>query len=150
MTAAICLKCGQSKSDFDVICPHCGHRPFGDGLLMAWLVSSHHLSPAQLEAAAQRIRSGKDLNPSEALLETARQALGRAASQDPGLPTAQRLALLLTSVIFTPWPGLVLWFWWRKERPKTAKQSLWLSLPAGLLWFAVVLSPRHFGLGLGL
>ncbi len=42
---------------------------------MAWLLSHHHLSPAELDAAARRIRAGERLSPPPELLARARTGL---------------------------------------------------------------------------
>lgn len=138
MSRAICLRCGAEKGTSASICPACGHRPEGDGLLVAWLLSDAHVDDAALDAIATRIRAGEPLRPSEPMLERARRALGRHAAQDPGLPASTRLALLATSIVLTPAVGLVCWASWRDRRPRSATQALWLSLPAGLLAFAAV------------
>jgi hypothetical protein len=141
---AVCVRCGGFRADYRLICPHCGHRPDGEGLLIAWLLSSEHLNDHQLEEAAERVRSGESLRPSERMLERARRALGTHISSDPGLTARQRLGLLVTSLLLTPLVGWVLWFWWRGSRPRAAIQALGLSLPATAIFTALVLWLRFW------
>jgi len=136
---AVCVRCGGFRGDFHEVCPHCGHRAEGEGLLVAWLLSIEHLDATRLEAAADRIRAGEITRPSDRMLERARKALGTHFSSDPGLTPGQRLGLLLTGLFLTPLPGWVLWAWWRVERPRAALQALGLSLPVSALWFAGIL-----------
>jgi hypothetical protein len=138
MARAVCLRCGADKGAFDQICPSCGHRPEGEGLLVAWLLSDQSLTGPQLDDAAARIRSGTSIRPTERMLARARAALGRDEARDPGLTRPQRLALLATSLLLTPAVGLVTWAWWRTERPRTAAQALWLSAPAGVAFLVLV------------
>ena len=128
--AAICQRCGGTRSSYDQICPACGHRPRGDGLLVAWLLSSRHLDPESLEQVAARIGAGESIRPSARQLDRARRALGQDLSTDPGLTVGQRLGVLLTSLVLTPLVGWTGWLWWRESRPRAAKQALALSLPA--------------------
>ena len=136
---AVCVRCGGFRANYRLICPHCGHRADGEGLLIAWLLSSEHLGDEQLEQAAERVRGGESIRPSERMLERARRALGTHFSSDPGLDTGQRIALLFTSLLLTPLVGWVLWFWWRRSRPRAAIQALGLSLPATAIFTALVL-----------
>ena len=140
--SAICLRCGGGKTDYRSVCPSCGHRPEGEGLLIAWLLSDESLNAHGLKVSAERIRNGEAIRPSEKQLDKARKALGNDFSSDPGLSTKQRVALLFTSLLLTPLPGWVLWFWWRSERPRAALQSLGLSLPATALYAVGVLWVR--------
>ena len=135
---AICVRCGARRRGYDQICPSCGHQALGDGLLVAWLLSSNNLSEADLETAASRVQSGESIRPSARQLKQARIALGRDFSSDPGLTTRQRLALLATSLLLTPLVGWTLWLWWRQQRPRAALQALGLSLPASVLFFGLV------------
>lgn len=134
---AVCVRCGGFRADFHHVCPHCGHRPEGEGLLVAWLLSREHLPEDGLEAASQRVQRKKSIHPSERMLTRARKALGTAFDSDPGLTTWQRVALLATSLLLTPLVGWVVWFWWRRDRPRAAMQALGLSLPATAIFFAV-------------
>jgi hypothetical protein len=129
---AVCLRCGHAKADAPAICPGCGHRPADDGLLVAWLLSADNLAPDDLLEAGRRIAEGERLRPSQAALRRAARALGRSARDDAGLSRAQRLGLLALSTLITPWVGLAFaWTWW-DLRPRSARQALWVTLPAGL------------------
>jgi hypothetical protein len=132
---AVCIRCGADKSAFDRICPACGQRPEGEGLLVAWLLSDAHLDQDRLERAAVRVRRGEPLRPSDKQLALARKALDT-SPPDTGMPAAHRRLLLATSLLLTPLVGLTLWAWWRERRPRSASEALWLSLPAGLLMIA--------------
>ncbi len=138
MSRAVCLRCGSDKSSSGGVCPSCGHRPAGEGLLVAWLLSEDHLPAEKLERAAARIRRGESIRPSDDMLDRARVALGRHASADPGMPRRQRMALLATSLVLTPAVGWMLWWWWAEERPRSATQALWLSAPASVFFTALV------------
>lgn len=135
---AICLRCGGPKAAYDAICPACGHVPEGEGLLVAWLLSDAHLDAAGLDAAAARVRSGEGIRPSDKLLDRARRALGRHATQDPGLTGGQRAALFATSLALTPLVGLTAAWWWREARPRAAAQALAMSLPVSVALFGAV------------
>ena len=139
MSRSVCLRCAAERTRYDQVCPSCGHTPTGDGLLVAWLLSSQHLSDAELEAAAAHIRDNKPLRPSNRQLDIARRALGTHYDSDPGLTRRQKAALLATSLLLTPLPGWVLWASWRGQRPRAAWQALALSAPATLLFTAAVL-----------
>lgn len=137
---AVCVRCGGRKSRFDQICPGCGHRPSGEGLLVAWLLSSENLDEAGLERASERIRAGESIKPSARMLDKARRALRAHFSTDPGLGVRGVLGLFATNVVVTPLIGwtLALW-WWRGERPKAALQALAVSLPCTVLFTALAL-----------
>ncbi len=128
------MRCGSLKPSYDDICPACGHRPEGEGLLVAWLLSDMHLHREELQGVSDRIKGGESIRPSERMLDKARKALGLHFSTDPGLTGQQRLALLLCSLVLTPLVGWVVWVWWRRERPRAAVQALGLSLPATVLF----------------
>jgi hypothetical protein len=130
---AVCVRCGGERSRWDAVCPACGHRPDGEGLLVAWLLSSENLGAAELDGTRERIRAGHPIRPTARMLELARKATGRHFATDLGLPTRDRLALLAASLLLTPLPGFVLAAWWWNERPRAARQALALSLPAALV-----------------
>ena len=138
-SGAICVRCGASRGDFRDICPSCGHRPEGEGLLVAWLFSQEALSQPQLAKAAERVRKGEPISPSDRMLDRARTALGMRLASDPGLTTGQRLGLLATTLFATPLVGWVVWFWWRRTRPRAALQALALSAPASVVLFVLVI-----------
>lgn len=135
MARAICIQCGNNRGTFEQVCPSCGHRPEGDGRLVAWLLSDQHLTREQLDEVERRVKAGENLRPSRTSLDVARRALGSHFATDEGLTVGQRLGLLATSLVLTPLPGLVLAAWWRTERPRAAMQALALSLPFSLLYF---------------
>jgi len=139
MSRALCVKCGGERARFDQICPSCGHRPEGEGLLVAWLLSDANLSDEKLTRTRARIRAGEAIRPSAKMLDKARRALGQHFSTDDGLTTAQRVGLLATSILATPMVGWVLFAWWWNQRPRAALQSLALSLPATVVFTGVVL-----------
>jgi|JI10StandDraft_1071094.scaffolds.fasta_scaffold111796_4 hypothetical protein len=141
---AVCVRCGSEKPGWDTICPGCGHRPEGEGLLVAWLLSDQHLGPTELQAAAARVRHGRPVRPSDRQLDLARRALGVHANDDPGLPLQHQVALLATSVLITGLVGVVMWGWWREERPRSARRALALSLPVTVV-FSVIAVSRALG-----
>jgi hypothetical protein len=115
------------------VCPGCGHRPDGDGLLVAWLLSTENLAEAELARTRDRIRAGETIRPTDRMLELARKATGRHFATDAGLSGRDRGLILATSLALTPLPGLVLAAWWWNERPRAARQALALALPSALL-----------------
>jgi hypothetical protein len=137
VSRAVCARCGASRPDFRTTCPSCGHRPVDEGLLVAWLLSSEHLGDEALDAAAERIREGQGIRPSERQLQKARRALGRSFASDPGLSLPLRLGLLATSLILTPLPAWICFAWWLRSRPRAAWQSFGLALPGTLLYAAI-------------
>ncbi len=137
MSRAVCPRCGAERSDYTAICPACGHRPVDDGLLVAWLLSDAHLTPAQLDAAAARIRDGGSIQPSDRQIALARRALRRTFSTDPGLPHATRWALIASSLLLTPLPAWVCFAWWLQVRPRAAWQSFGIAALGSLTWAAI-------------
>ena len=135
---SVCARCGGRRARFDHICPACGHRAEGEGLLVAWLLSSDNLGEAELAAAAERVRAGQPVRPSDAQLARARRALGRSYGTDPGLSGRERVALLACALTLTPLPWLVAAAWWWTERPRAALQALAVSLPAAVAWVGMV------------
>lgn len=75
---AICQRCGADKPGPLVPCRACTHVPLGEERTVAWLLSEHHLSPAQLAQASRRIRAGHRLAPREDLLAKAHAGLQEA------------------------------------------------------------------------
>lgn len=141
---AVCVRCGTLKTTFDRVCTACGHRPDGEGLLVAWLLSDAYLAPTELREVAARVRSGSGPSPSPRQLEAARRALGVHASVDPGLGRRERLALVGTNLVLTPAVGWTLWWWWRLRRPTAAWQALHLTWPASVFLTALQVW-RRFG-----
>jgi hypothetical protein len=134
---ALCIRCGASRADYRETCVRCGFTPEGEGLLVAWLLSSENLGEAEIEATGKRIAAGEPVRPSARMLEHARRSLGLDFASDPGLDTGQRLALFATSFLLTPLVGLTCWWWWRRDRPRASVQALALSLPASIVLFLV-------------
>jgi hypothetical protein len=127
------------RTAYDQICPSCGHRPEGEGLLVAWLLSSDHLDDTGLDEVQKRVRSGEWIRPSGRLLDRARRALGAHFDTDRGLTSRERLALLATVFLVTPLVGWVLGAWWWNDRPRAAMQALALAVPATVLTTAAVI-----------
>lgn len=136
---AVCHRCGADKRDFRGVCASCGHRPTGDGLLVAWLLSADHLTGPELDDAATRVRAGDQPRPSAKQIEAAKLGLGRHMAADAGMSGRQRAALLATSLVLTPLVGWTIWAWERQTRPRTAMQALFLSAPASVIWFVAVM-----------
>lgn len=130
---AVCVRCGAEKPEFLAVCPSCGHRPEGDGVLVAWLLSTEHLDAARLEATAARIRRGEPIRPSAKMLRKARRALGRQIATDPGLGVRELLGLLAGNVLFSPLVGWTCAAWWYAERPRGALQAVLVSVPVSVL-----------------
>jgi hypothetical protein len=116
-------------------CPDCAAVPEGDERPLSYLLSRHHLRPAELDRASQRIRDGEAPLPSPALLEIARQELtaststGARPDPDPGLTSEEKLLFALASAALTPLVGIVAWWSWRRDRPEASRQVLTISAP---------------------
>lgn len=140
MSRAVCVRCGASRSEFRDICPACGYRPDGEGVLIAWLLSDGNLDEAGLDAVAARVKAGEPPRPTQRMLDRARSALGGDLDSDPGLGSTERIALLLLSIFVTPLPALTMAAWWWRDRPRAAVQALALAIPAaavfgiGVVW----------------
>lgn len=132
MSRAVCLRCGADKGAPEHVCPACGHRPDGDGLLVAWLLSDAHLDADGLDRAAARIRAGEPVRPSPAMLDRARAAL-RPPAADDGLGPWRMAGLAILALLVTPAVGIALAIWWWGTRPRSARQALWVSIPPGIL-----------------
>ncbi len=138
MSVGVCLRCGHRKPDYAGVCPTCGHMPYQQGLLVAWLLSEEHLSTEELAQTGERIQEGVVPQPTKEMLDRARQALGVHPEDDEGLSVPQRLGLMALALLITPAVGVVLWFSWRSVRPRAALQALWASLPTGLFAWAFI------------
>lgn len=136
--SAVCVKCGGFRSRFDQICPSCGHRPTGEGLLVAWLLSSENLDADGLQGVSERIRAGESIRPSRRMLLKARRAMRSHFSTDPGMSAGQVLGLLATNLLVTPLVGWILALWWREDRPRAALQAFAVSLPCTVLFTVLV------------
>lgn len=134
---AVCSRCGALRVDYRYACPACGHRPVGEGLLVAWLLSSENLSLQQLHAASERIAAGEVIRPSAAQLAKARARLGQTFASDAGLTTGQQLALLACGLLLTPLPAWVVWVWWFRCRPRAAWQAFALAVPGSVLYLGL-------------
>lgn len=132
---AACVRCGAVRNGLTTVCPACGNVPQGEALALAWLLSSHHLTAAEVDAAGERIRGGGAVRPDPRALDRARRALGRHAATDPGLSVAATVGLFALSLLVTPLPALgAAWTWW-EPRPLAARTALAVSVPAlVLLW----------------
>ncbi len=143
MNRAVCARCGASRAEFREVCSACGYRAEGEGVLVAWLLSSAHFDEKQLDAAAERIKKGEPLRPTDAMFDRARKALGEDLSTDQGLSTAQRVGLLVLSLLVTPLPAWLVAVWWWRARPRAAMQALALAVPSSAafvaFWLWVVL-----------
>jgi hypothetical protein len=139
VSRAVCVKCGASRGDFRAICPSCGYRVEGEGLLVAWLLSDGNLDEAGLDGVAARVRAGEPPRPTTRMLDRARSALGSDLGSDPGLDTPQRIALLVLSLFITPLPALTMAAWWWRDRPRAAVQALALAIPSAAAFGVAVI-----------
>ena len=94
---------GSLRGHWEDTCPSCGHRPEGDGVLVARLLSAAHLDEAGSERVQARIRDGESIRPSRRMLDTARRALGKHFATDQGLSARDAAALFATNVLLTRW-----------------------------------------------
>jgi len=135
---AICPECATRKADYRLACPACGDVPARGRLPVAWLLSTHFLSEAELTLAGERIRQGDPLSPRPEYLRQARDAVRRALGADPGLSQLERAALAFTSVFITSAPALVLAWWDWNTRPRRARQAVALGLVGAALQLVAV------------
>ena len=145
--AGACVRCGMLRADYGSVCPGCGDRPEGDGRLVAWLLSGHHLERAELEEVSARIRAGEVIRPSRKQLRKAKRSLGQSWQTDSGLTVREKVCVVTVGFALTPLPGFVLGFWWRHLRPRAAAQAVLLSLPGSLFFAALVLREAFFTVG---
>lgn len=117
-----------------VPCKACGFVPVGPERAVAWLFSREHLSEAELEHAAARVRQGDRPEPSRALQDQARAAMGATrlplsdAGQRPLTPRTL-VALSAANLLLTPLAGIAVWVGLRDGRPRAARQALLVTLP---------------------
>ena len=135
----VCVRCGRLKVGLRTRCPACGAAVLENDLELAWLLSGLHLSAEELEAVSQRVISGAPIRPTEAMRRKARAALGRTFKEDRGLPSKVLVLLSATGLVLTPLPAWLLAFWWRKTRPRSALQALFVAACCTLLYLWAVL-----------
>ncbi len=138
-----CHRCGGRKRGPLVPCKECGFVPNGDDRAVAWLFSLHHLTEAELDEAAARVRAGERPDPSRALRDGARRAMGAAAPADGAAAPLSRgrlLGLTLLNVLVTPLAGFAVWWGLRDERPVAARQALRVTAPVAALVGAALLA----------
>lgn len=138
MSSAVCGQCGAFKDLPMQPCPACGHRPRGEERVLAYLLSSHHLTDEELEDASIRIVSGEKMDPPPELLERARSAISPTARElpedpDEELPTSRLVGLVVVNVLFSPLVGLVAWWSWRHRHPAQARQALQVTIPVAVI-----------------
>lgn len=148
---AVCIRCGADKLGALVPCRACGHVPSGPDRAVAWLLSEHHLRPDELAVAAARVRAGELPEPSRALREQARVAMGAAPAIEAAtapLSPRQQAGILLANLLLTNLVGLAVWFGLRAVRPRAARQALVLTAPVAALtsamWVAELLGVWSF------
>jgi hypothetical protein len=131
---AVCLLCGSLKEAVKLPCGECGHTPRDEEMELAHLFSLRHLNADELQAAGARIAAGERPAP---------QVHQRERRTGPGLERREFLWVALGSVILTPLLGFTCWWGWRTNRPRAARQTLWVSGVVagslGLCWVLVML-----------
>ncbi|MEL6343562.1 MAG: hypothetical protein AAFV53_10535 [Myxococcota bacterium] len=132
---AICHRCGGPKKGPFVPCKVCTFTPIGEQRAVAWLFSDEYLSEEEMAEARDRIRAGERPDPSRALQEMARTAMGaRPLSNDQLRPmtNTQLASLVLANLLLTPLAGLAVWYGYRERRPVAARQAGWATVPVAL------------------
>lgn len=147
MAEAVCHRCGGPKSGPLVPCKACGFTPTGDERPVAWLFSRHHLDPAELGQAADRVRAGERPDPSRNLRDEARAAMGAPpVTPETNVPMTNGQLLLLSAgnLLLTPMAGYAVWFGLRETRPAASRQALRITVPVtvalALLWLGMIAS----------
>ncbi len=112
---------------------------------MAWLFSSEHLSPEEMQEASERIKNGELPEPTEKLLQMAQEAIRKNVirqTTDRPLHRGEVLGIAATCLFLTPLAGFAYWWGFRAERPRAAKQVLWVTWPLTgaftLLWSSII------------
>jgi len=143
---AICHRCGAPKKGPFVPCKSCEFVPQGDERAVAWLFGRDHLDEDDMTEAAARVRAGEIPDPSSALCEMAKEAMGAISlsqQQKRPLSPGQMLALVFGALFCSPLVGFAVWYGLREQRPIAARQSLritiLLSLVLFVVWVAVLL-----------
>lgn len=144
---AVCHRCGADKRGPLVPCKSCGFTPLGEDRAVAWLFSSHHLDGAELREVARRVSFGDRPEPSRALRDLAREAMGAApvgADLRQPLTRGQLGWLVAGNLLLSPLVGLAVWFGLGADRPVAARQALRWTLPMMVLfiggWVGLLLS----------
>ena len=127
-------------------CRGCAFRPQGSDRHLAWLLSSDYLDEHELDLAAERVVAGETLDPNPDQLKLAREALNPVplarVSPDRGLTPEQQVQFLAANLLLSPLVGTVAWLSWRRERPVTARQLVWLTVPVmavfGFAWVGMM------------
>ncbi len=148
---SICHRCGGRKAGAFLPCPGCKYTPKATDRTVAWLFSSEHLSPAELEEAAHRLRNGEQPDPSDSLLASAKEQIQKIAQRhttDQPIPPGPLVGIGLMSLMLTPMAGFALWWGYRTERPTAAAQVLRITWPIAIsllcLWVGII-AMRLFG-----
>jgi hypothetical protein len=134
---AVCHRCGSDKLGALVPCKTCGYVPSGADRTVAWLFSEHHLSGPELVAAAERVRAGERPEPSRALREQARLAMGAAPTLERAaqpLSLSHKLLIFFANLLLTTLAGYAVWFGLRESRPRAAREALLLTVPLSALF----------------
>lgn len=146
---AVCHRCGGPKKGPLIPCKTCSFTPTGEERPIAWLFSAHHLTDAELDETTARILAGEQPDPSKALSDGARVAMGAAPLTDDArrpLRTGTLILIGLGNLLLTPLLGFAFWFGLIEERPRAARQALTITLPMSLalalVWLVVVASQR--------
>ena len=118
---------------------------------VAWLFSNEHLSQEELREAGQRIQAGEQPDPSEKLLNKAREEIRKQAltqTTDQAMTPSALVGVGALSIFLTPLAGFAFWWGYRTERPTAAVQILRTTWPIAIgfliLWGSVIAN-RLFG-----
>ena len=143
---AVCQSCGTEKRAPLIPCKSCEFVPTGDERATAWLFSREYLSEEEMAEAARRIvEEGQRPDPSRALKQRAKEAMGALPfehSSDLPLSRAEMWGLGTANLLLTPLTGLAIWHGLRPDRPRAATQALRLTLPMAvvlaLVWISII------------